>query len=175
MINPRTGKPLAFEFLIQQRGQERLAQGFAKMVSQVGITLNIRLVDSAQYEKRLKDHDYDMIQTAWNPSLSPGVEQLNWWSSAAADATNTRNYAGVKSPAADAMMASLVAAEVREAHTSAARALDRVLRSGDYVIPLHHLPHVWVAHWAHLKSPEVAPEATTNAGFNLDTWWSIRP
>jgi peptide/nickel transport system substrate-binding protein len=175
LISPKTGKPLVFEFLTQQRSQERLAQGFAKMLSQVGITLNIRLVDSAQYEKRLKDQDYDMIQAAWNPSLSPGVEQLNWWSSAAADATSTRNYAGVKNPAADAIMAALVAADTREALTSATRALDRVLRSGDYVIPLHHLPRVWVAHWAHLKSPEVAPEAATNAGFNLDTWWSTRP
>ena len=173
MIDARTGKALAFEFLTQQRGQERLLQGFAKILSQIGITLTIRLVDSAQYEKRLKEHDYDMMQTAWNPSLSPGVEQLNWWSSAAADATSTRNYAGVKSAAADAIMAVLVAEETRDGLTSAVRALDRVLRSGDYVIPMHHLPRVWVAHWSHLAGPDV-PSGSTNAGFNLDTWWSTR-
>ena len=173
MIDARTGKALAFEFLTQQRGQERLLQGFAKILSQIGITLTIRLVDSAQYEKRLKEHDYDMMQTAWNSSLSPGVEQLNWWSSAAADATSTRNYAGVKSAAADAIMAVLVAEETRDGLTSAVRALDRVLRSGDYVIPMHHLPRVWVAHWSHLVGPDV-PSGSTNAGFNLDTWWSTR-
>jgi peptide/nickel transport system substrate-binding protein len=174
LFHPKTNTSVVIEFLSQSRGQERLVQSYAKILGQIGITLSIRQVDSAQYEKRLKDQDYDMIQTSWNPSLSPGVEQLNWWSSAAADATSTRNYAGVKNPAADAMMAALVAAESRETFTSAIRALDRVLRSGDYVIPLHHLPRTWLAHWSHIKGPDVRPDAATNAGFNLDTWWSER-
>jgi peptide/nickel transport system substrate-binding protein len=174
LISPGSGMPLAIEFLAQSRGQERLVQSFATVLGQIGIRLSIRYVDSAQYEARLKAQDYDMIQTAWTSSLSPGVEQLNWWSSAAADATSTRNYAGVKNPAADAMMAVLVAAETREAYTSSVRALDRVLRSGDYVIPLHHLPHVWVAHWAHLTAPALPAAAATNAGFTLDTWWTTR-
>jgi peptide/nickel transport system substrate-binding protein len=175
LLEPRSGMPLAFEFLAQSRGQERLLQNYAKTLAQLGITLTIRQVDSAQYESRLKNHDYDMIQTSWNPSLSPGVEQLNWWSSAAADATSTRNYAGVKNPAADALMDAMVAARDRTEFVSTVRALDRVLRSGDYVVPLHHLPGVWFAHWSHIAGPNVPPALAVNAGFNLDHWWSERP
>jgi peptide/nickel transport system substrate-binding protein len=48
------------------------------------------------------------------------------------------------------------------------RALDRVLLSGDYVIPLFHVPKQWLAYWTHLKYPEKTPLF----GYNLDSWWS---
>ena len=47
------------------------------------------------------------------------------------------------------------------------RALDRVLLSGDYVIPLFHLPRQWVAHWSDLKRPEKTPLY----GYQIDAWW----
>jgi peptide/nickel transport system substrate-binding protein len=175
IVDPRTVKPLTFEVLTQSRGQERLIQSYAKVLAQIGISLSIRQVDSAQYEARIKEHAFDMIQTTWDQSLSPGAEQLNRWGSDAADRSFTRNYAGIKSPAADAMIAAMVAARTRAELVSSVRALDRVLRSGDYVIPLHHLPKVWVAHWAHLAGPDGPLDTATNAGFSLDTWWSTRP
>jgi peptide/nickel transport system substrate-binding protein len=175
IVDPRTKQPLSFEVLTQSRGQERLIQSYAKVLGQIGITLTIRQVDSAQYEARIKEHAFDMIQTNWDTSLSPGAEQLNRWGREAADRAFTRNYAGIKSAAVDAMIGAMAEARSREDLIRATRALDRVLRSGDYVIPLHHLPKVWVAHWAHLVGPDRTEDAGTNAGFNLDTWWSTRP
>jgi peptide/nickel transport system substrate-binding protein len=130
-------------------------------------------VDSAQYEARLKDGQYDMIQATWASSLSPGNEQLNRWASSSAEGAGTRNYAGVRSPAADAMIAAMLAAGSAENFNSAVRALDRVVRSGDYVIPLFHLPRLWIAHWARISPPAVTHP--TNAGFELDTWYATPP
>jgi peptide/nickel transport system substrate-binding protein len=165
------GVPLAFEFLAQTRQQERVMLSYARTLERLGIALRIRQVDTAQYWARLKSFDFDMIQWTWSASLSPGNEQINRWSSKAAGIEGSLNYPGVKNPAADAMIEALLLARTGEEFTAAVRAFDRVLMSGDYVIPLFHLPKVWVAHWSRLHIPDVP----SLGGFDLDTWWSTAP
>jgi len=127
-------------------------------------------VDSAQYNARLKSFDFDMVQWNWTASLSPGNEQINRWSSRAADIEGSLNLAGVKNPAADAMIEAMLQADAEEDFIAAVRAFDRVLISGDYAIPLFYLPKVWVAYRSHLKFPSTQPLG----GFDVDTWWSER-
>ena len=67
------------------------------------------------------------------------------------------------------MIAALLKAETAEDFVSAVRALDRVLLSGEYVIPLFHVPKQWVAYWRRLAYPDKTPLS----GYNLDTWWSM--
>src|SRR5204862_1037682 len=117
------------------------------------IKFHVRQVYSAHYNARLKTFDYDMVQWNWTASLSPGNEQINRWSSKAADIEGSLNLAGVKNPAADAMIEALLGATTAEDFIAAVRAFDRVLMSGDYVVPLFYLPKVWVAHWSHLRFP----------------------
>jgi peptide/nickel transport system substrate-binding protein len=169
LVHTGTRKPLAFEMLANTRGQERLVNAYGRVLDQIGIALQFKLVESSQYEYRLKDSNFDMIQSHWAASLSPGVEQINRFGSASAQRPNTRNYAGVKSAAADAMIRAILEAREREDFTSAVRAYDRVLRSGSFVLPLFHLPKFWVAHSTRLKGPD---QAETNSGYNLDTWWA---
>ncbi len=173
LLHTATGRQLAFEILVQTRAEERLLLNFTRSLAALGIQVSLRRVDSAQYEARLKDGQYDMIRTVWGASLSPGNEQHNRWGSKAAEQPNTRNYAGIRSPAVDAMIDALLAARGATEFQDAARALDRVLRSGDYVIPLFHLPRLWLAHWTHVQPP--VADGRTNAGFDLDTWHVKRP
>ena len=163
----KTGTPFTFEILAATTSQERLLGAFTGDLAKLGIRARIRVVDSAQYQSRLKDYDFDMIQFTWPSSLSPGNEQLFRWSSKVADDPGSYNYAGVKNPAADAMIATMLAAESNEDFVSSVRALDRVLLSGHYVIPLFHSPAQWIASWKRLAHPEAIPLS----GFNLDTWW----
>ena len=79
------GVPLDVEFLAQTRQQERLMLSYARTLERLGIGLRIRQVDTAQYWSRLKTFDFDMMQWTWSASLSPGNEQINRWSSKAAD------------------------------------------------------------------------------------------
>ena len=140
---------------------------YAESLKKIGVALTIRQVDDAQYWSRLKTFDFDMIQWNWSASLSPGNEQVNRWSSAAADIPGSLNYPGVKSAAADAMMDALLQAEGREDFEAAVRAFDRVLLSGDYVIPTFHLKQQWVATWSTLA----VPDTTALTGYSIDTWW----
>ena len=108
-----------------------------------------------------------MIEFSWDQSLSPGNEQSFYWSSAAADEDGTRNYMGVKSPAIDALIAAMLKARERKDFVAAVRALDRVLISGYYVIPLYYLPNQWIARWRAIQHPA----ATSLFGYLPETWW----
>lgn len=167
LINAETGEPFKFEILAATRAQERLLLTYARALKQVGIDARIRQVDSAQYQRRKQTYDFDMIQFFWPASLSPGNEQSFRWGSQAAVTEGSFNYPGIKSPGVDAMIEALLKAESRDEFVSAVRALDRLLLSGDYVIPLFYLPRQWVAHWSDLKRPHKTPLY----GFQIDTWW----
>ncbi|MDX2289570.1 MAG: extracellular solute-binding protein [Hyphomicrobiaceae bacterium] len=167
LVHTETGTPLEFEILAASAAQERLFLVFARDLQKLGIKTRIRVVDSAQYQSRLKTYDYDMIQWRWPSSLSPGNEQLFRFSSEVASREGSFNFAGVASPAVDAMIREMLAAKEADAFVSAVRALDRLLLSGDYVIPLFHLEKQWVAHSADL----VPPARTSLFGYQIDTWW----
>jgi peptide/nickel transport system substrate-binding protein len=110
-----------------------------------------------------------MLPYTWQQSLSPGNEQSFYFGSASADVPGTRNYMGVKSKAIDAMIAALVAARTRDELVAAVRALDRLLISGIYVVPLFHLPDIWIARWPWIGRP-ATPSLT---GPLIESWWRV--
>jgi peptide/nickel transport system substrate-binding protein len=162
-----SGRPFAFEIMVTNRDDERLALAFANNLKRAGIVVQVRLVDDAQYQQRLSSFDFDMIEYRWEQSLSPGNEQSFYFGAAAADQPGSRNYMGVKSAAVDAMTAALLRARERPDLVAAVRALDRVLISGCYVVPLFYLPQQWVVRWNTIRHPE----RTSLYGYLPETWW----
>ncbi len=168
----KDGVPLAFEIMVKDRTQERLALNYSQSLARIGVTARVRLVDEVQYQRRRQKFDFDMMVGLWLASASPGNEQRARWGSASADQDASFNLAGVRSPAVDAMIEALLAARTREDFVAAVRAYDRVLLSGFYVVPLFHASDMWVAAAASLARPSVLPAYGTPIGSStLDTWW----
>lgn len=161
------GEPLSFEILVSSPDDERLALNYAQSLKGIGVAANVRNVDSTQYEQRRQTYDFDMILNFWYASLSPGNEQSFYWGSEAARTDGSRNYMGAENPAIDAMIEAVLAARSREDFVAAIRALDRVLLSGYYVVPLYYQPEQWVALWDKVK----VPEKTSLYGYRSDAWW----
>jgi peptide/nickel transport system substrate-binding protein len=162
-----SGHPLTFEILANTREQERVALAYSRNLKLAGIDARVRVVDATQFEARRIAFDFDMMEYRWEQSLSPGNEQYFYWGSTAADQQGSRNYMGVKSKAIDAMIAALLAARSREDFVAATRALDRILLSGFYVVPLYYPPAQWIA-----RAKRVAhPEHTSLFGYLPETWW----
>jgi peptide/nickel transport system substrate-binding protein len=161
------GEPFTLEMMAASRPQERLALNFAQSLERIGIRPRVRLVDDVQYWRRLSSFDFDVVQFNWSGSPSPGSEQINRWGSAAAGRQGSLNYAGARSPAIDAMIAAMLAATSREDFVSAVRALDRVLLSGFYVVPLFHKAEDWIARRAEIRRPEKVPLF----GLAVETLW----
>jgi len=170
LVNAETGEPFTFEILARTRAQERLLLTYARALKQVGIDARIRQVDSAQYQRRKQTFDFDMIPNYWGASLSPGNEQSFRWGTKAAKTEGSLNLPGVENDAVDAMIEAILEAKTREDFVSAVRALDRVLLSGDYVVPLFYLPKQWVAYWKTLKRPSETPLY----GYQINAWWHDR-
>lgn len=167
LVHTASGRLFAFEILATTRDQERLALAFTRSLKRAGIDAQVRSVDGTQFERRRISFDFDMMQYRWEQSLSPGNEQLFYWSSDAASQDGSRNYMGVRSKAADAMIAAMLSATTRADFVSATRALDRVLLSGFYVVPLYFPPKQWIARWTRIKHPS----QTSLFGYLPETWW----
>lgn len=167
LVHASSGRPLSFEILTTTRDQERLALAFVRNLRRAGIEARVRTVDATQFERRRISFDFDMMEYRWEQSLSPGNEQLFYWGSAAADQQGSRNYMGVKSKAVDAMIAAMLGATSRADFVAATRALDRVLLSGFYVVPLYFPPVQWVARWTRIEHPS----RTSLFGYLPETWW----
>jgi peptide/nickel transport system substrate-binding protein len=162
-----TKSPLTFEVLVTTRDQERIALAFARDLKRAGIEISVRAVDAVQFDQRRLSFDFDMIQNRWDQSLSPGNEQSFYWGQQAADNQGTRNYMGAKDPAIDALIAAMLEARDRVDFVSAVRALDRVLMSGCYAIPLYNVQEQWIARWNRIEQPTV----TALTGYLPETWW----
>lgn len=168
MVRKDTGVQFGFEILVTKGGSERLMLAYIAGLRSLGIGAVLRSIDSTQLIGRINTFDFDIIMQIWQQSLSPGNEQWGRFGSPAAKAQGSRNYAGVDNPAVDAMITALLAEKDPDGFASAVRALDRVLISGDYVIPLFHVPSEWVSSWRTLRHPEKIPLS----GYNIDTWWA---
>ena len=164
----KNGKEFSFEFLIVSPSVEKIALAFQKTLEVLGITMNIRTVDSSQYQARMLNYDFDMIKNSWNVSLSPGNEQQFYWGSEVGKKEGSRNYAGVNSPVVDSLIEKIIGAKSREELTTAIHALDRVLLWGHYVIPLYHSNKDRIAYWNFLEFPDMIPLY----GIVIDSWWS---
>jgi microcin C transport system substrate-binding protein len=164
------GKPVTIEFLLAQTEFERVLLPFKRNMSDLGIDLVIRRVDVSQYINRLRSRDFDMVVGSFPQSSSPGNEQREYWKSESADKPGSRNYIGLKDPAIDQLVEQLINADSRKSLVAHARALDRVLQWGYYVIPNWHIKTWRVAYWNHIGHPKVSP--TNDVG--ISTWW-IKP
>ena len=161
------GPPVAFEILLANPGNEKIALAFARNLERLGVEAKVRTVDTAQYQYRRNVYDFDMIIYRWGMSLSPGNEQAFYWGSEAATQEGTRNYPGITDPVVDDLIARMTEARDRAAFVDTVRAMDRVLMWGHYLIPLYHLNDDRFAYWNKFGRPELTPLY----GAVLDTWW----
>ena len=166
LVNAK-GERFEFEFLLVQPEFERVVLPYAQNLARAGIKMNVRTVDPAQFENRMRAFDFDMSVAAWGESLSPGNEQRDYWGSAAADEPGSFNLVGIKSKAIDALVDLVIHAPDRASLVTRTHALDRVLLAGYYVVPNWHLSYFRVAVWAKFLRPKISPPY----GLTLDTWW----
>jgi peptide/nickel transport system substrate-binding protein len=171
VLRNAAGEAFAFEILLGDSGDEAVTNLFVDALRQLGVSVTVQIVDSAQYNARVSEYDYDMIVNAWSMSLSPGNEQRLYWGGAGVTEPGTRNYMGMHSPAAEAMIDHLLATRDREEFVAATQALDRVLTTGRYVIPFWFSNVSYIAHDALLKHPESLPVYGDWIGWLPEVWW----
>jgi microcin C transport system substrate-binding protein len=165
-------EPLSVEILLDEPSFERIVLFYKPNLERLGVNVTVRTVDDAQYQNRLRSWDYDIIiPRPWAQSLSPGNEQREFWSSAAADQAGSRNYAGIKNPAVDALIERVIFAKNRAELVAATRALDRVLLWNQYVVPQWTYTKDRTARWDRFGRPTEMPKYGSQAVFPTIWWW----
>jgi microcin C transport system substrate-binding protein len=163
----KDGAPLSFEILLNSPLFERIALPYAKSLEKIGITANVRTVDTSQYRRRTDSFDYDMIVAGFAESESPGNEQRDYWASESAKREGSRNAIGIADPAIDALVEQLIAAPDRKTLVTRTRALDRVLLWHQFVVPNWYIDSDRIAYWDKFGKPSVVPKD----GVQIDAWW----
>lgn len=168
LVNMATGRQMEIELIIVQPAIERLAQPFIENMRRAGIDAKIRLVDTAQYEVRTDEFDFDMVTVRWNFFPPPGPELRSYFGTAAADEKGSANLAGIRNPVADALIEQIIASKELDELKALTRALDRVLLWEYSGVPQYHNDESWLAHWDIFGYPERPPRYSI--GFP-GTWW----
>jgi len=167
------GTPFSFEIAIRSGSSqiEAAANIYSDALKRLGIKTNIVLLDSAQMKERTDSYDFDMTYYRRSLSLSPGNEQKLYWGADGIETPGTRNYMGMNSPAAEAMIDALLSAESQDDFRAATKALDRVLTTGRYVIPIWHSTESRLAHVEEIQFPQTIPMYGDWIGFMPDIFW----
>jgi microcin C transport system substrate-binding protein len=168
LIDP-AGKPVSVEFLSTDQGDERSTLFYKPYLERLGMAVNIRTVDSVQYQNRLRSFDFDITTFGWAQSLSPGNEQRDFFGSDAADRPGSRNLPGIKNPAIDALIDRIIFAKDRAELVASCKALDRVLLWNCYVVPQFAAGFQRAARWDRFSHPE--PLAKYGVTGFPSMWW----
>jgi microcin C transport system substrate-binding protein len=174
LLAPKTLKPVVIEYLEHDSSLQKVVNPWAQSLKRLGIQLTIRSVDTAQFISRVRAKDFDMVSLVKPQSLSPGIEQRLYWSSAQADSPNSLNYSGIKNPVVDALVEAIVAAPDRRQLVAASRALDRVLMHNHYVVPTWAVTQHRLAFWNKFGRPAQNPPQDLRFDLGIFTWWQER-
>ncbi|MGO9848044.1 MAG: extracellular solute-binding protein [Methylocella sp.] len=162
------GKPFEIEFLDFDNALEPHTAPFIKNLKLLGIEARYRVVDAAQYKRRLDDFDYDVVTSRFGLGLTPGEGMRSTFGSEAASLPGSRNVSGIANKVVDALIEKALVAETREQLTFICRAIDRILRSGHYWVPMWNKPNHLVAYWDLFNRPERSPRYEIGV---VSTWW----
>ena len=160
------GQPLRLEILLVNPNLERILGPYVANLARIGVQASLRTVDRAQYKQRLDQFDYDMVLLTLNQSLSPGLEQWQYFHSSQVAVKGSKNFAGVSSPVVDRLLEQLLAAQSRDEQVAAARALDRVLLWQHYMIPNWYINYHRLAYRNRFAFVTTPPYT-----LGLSAWW----
>jgi microcin C transport system substrate-binding protein len=161
------GKQMSFEITISAPEDEKIALAFQRGLKRLGVQAPVRLLDQTSYIGRLQNYDYDMTLYHWQNTLSPGTEQVLYWSCEAAKQPARFNYSGICNPAIDHLAQSIANAKDYAELVAMTRALDRALTWGYYAIPLFYSGKDNVALRNNISHPPHPPIY----GIVTETWW----
>ena len=173
VLRNSAGQPFRFSILLRQGSTEvaSITDIYIEALKRLGMEVTVSQIDSAQYTERTNNFDFDMAYYVRGLSLSPGAEQRLYWGSEAANVPGARNWMGVESPAIDTLIERLLNSQEEEDFIASARALDRVLTTGRYVVPFWFNDRARIAHAAELQYPDRLPVYGDWIGFQPDVWW----
>ncbi|MFV1998454.1 MAG: extracellular solute-binding protein [Acidiferrobacterales bacterium] len=175
VLKNKKGQQMQFRVMLAGRGFERILDAYAHNLRKLGIKIRYRTVDVSLYLRRARTFDFDMLVSSYPQGQLPGKELVNFWHSSTANQEGSRNYAGIKNPVVDALIEEIIDAPNRSVRVVAARALDRILLDGEYLVPNWYIASFRVAYWDRFEYPKTQPLFYDPVSWAVSTWWNKKP
>ncbi len=170
-IRTKGNARMSFTIILASPQFERIVEPYKINLKKIGAEMKVKVVQVAQYEERLREFKFDMIVASFPQSRSPGNEQRDMWKSEAVDQPGSRNYAGIKNPAVDELVETLITATTRENLVSAVQALDRLLTHQFFIVPHWYISYDRVIHWNKFSGPKTYASQSGFLRTLLEWWW----
>ncbi len=170
-VREKDGKKLEFLQILVSPAFERISEPFKNNLQKIGVDMDIKVVQVAEYEEKLRNFKFDMIVASYPQSRSPGNEQRNMWSSEAADTPGSRNFMGVKNAAVDELIEKIVQAATREDLIVCIQALDRILMHQFYIVPHWYIAYDRLVYWNRFSRPRVNASQSPVLNNIIEWWW----
>lgn len=174
-LRDANGTPMTIEIIDDQPGMDRLILPYIQALGTLGIRASLHELDSALYQRRMDNFQYDMTTFIYPPVTIPGAELARRFGSAAASEVGSENYPGVRSKAVDALIRAALAADTLEDLETATRALDRVLINLYLIVPQYYLPNARIAYKTTIGHPAIIPGSYSYEDWIIDYWYRKRP
>lgn len=160
------GELLRIEFLNDSQTFDRVFNPYVENLRALGVDAVLSRVDDAQMTSRTRGHDFDILTGHLGQDLIPSSGLQQYFGSASIG--DAFNLMGLQSPAVDTLITHVEGATTREELTTAARALDRVLRAERFWVPQWYKAQHTIAYYDMYEHPDTLPPYALG---ELDFWW----
>lgn len=168
LVYAETGEPFEIRFVVVSPGLVGALYPYIQALKRVGIHANAIAPETSNWLFRMRSGDFDAGSIAFLPDVTPTLLLSNSFSSAAAEQAFSSNWAHIKDPAIDALIAAVYRASSHDELIAATRAIDRVLLWNFYFVPGMSRTHMAMTWWDKYGIPEHPPLARP---IHYDTWW----
>ena len=165
-------QPVEFNFLLAQKGFERILAPFAHNLKKLGIKLKYRTIDLSLYQRKVDSFDYDMMVMSYPQSQSPGNELIAMFHSSSSDKKGSYNLAGISDPNVDKLIEKIIYSNNRDKMIVASKLLDRILWNDYYLLPNWYINKHRIAYFDKFIKPKNLPKYYEPLNYILKTWAS---
>jgi len=165
-----SNQPIIINFLLAQKGFERILAPFRNNLKRLGITLNYRTVDLSLYQQRLDNFEFDMTVVSYPQSQSPGSELMSMFSSESSDKNGAFNFPGIRDQDIDKLIKEIIYSQSRDNLITSAHLLDRLLWNQYYMVPNWYINTHRVAFYDMFLQPDILPLYYQATNYVLQTW-----
>ena len=169
LVHEDTGEPFHIRFVSVSPALGGSFIPFTRNLRRLGITSSIKSPEISNWLYRHRSGDFDGGALWFRPSYTPTLLIFQSFHSMMADQAYSQNWANMRNPAVDHLIAAIASATTYEDYTAAIRALDRVLLWNFYYVPGMTKTRIGAVFWDRFGRPEL--DGPLKREVFWDTWW----
>jgi len=167
LIDPKSGKQVELEFLIDSESFQMIIAPFVKNLKKLGIKAKTRFVEENQYQTRMNNFDFDIAVGVFGQGLIPGNELFSYWHSSQHSVKGSQNISGLDDKEIDKLVEKIAQTKSKKELIELCEEFDRRMLESYYTILQWHNNSYRILHRDIFEMPKITPKYS----LAFDSWW----